>query len=57
MEECVEKEDDVGLDGDTVEEDRERLGLIERIGHESGLDHDQGVVDIFFVENMTGRTC
>jgi len=52
MEEGVEEEDDVGFDGDRVEEDGLR-GDVEGVGHEGGLDHDEGVVDVFGVENVT----
>ena len=54
VEEGIEEEDDVGFDGDRVEEDG--LGRdVEGVGHESGLDHDEGVVDVFGVEDVTAR--
>ena len=52
MEEGVEEEDDIGLDGDAVEKDR-LWWCIERVGHERGLDHDEGVVYVLLVENMS----
>ena len=51
VEECVEKEDDVGSDRDRVEEDRMSFS-VESVGHQSGLDHDQGVVDIGVVHHV-----
>jgi len=52
MEKGVEEENDVWFYRDAVKQDR--LGLdIKRVGHESGLDHDQRVVDVFFIEYMS----
>ena len=51
VEECIEKEDDVRFDRDAVKEDGLR-GNVERIGHKSGLDHDERVVNVGFIENM-----
>lgn len=52
MEEGVEEENDIVLDRDAVEEDGLRW-CVECIRHESRLDHDQGVVHILFVENVS----
>ena len=51
MEKGIEQEDDVVLDGDAIEEYRLR-GSIECIRHEGRLNHDEGVVNILFVENV-----
>lgn len=52
MEEGVEQEDDVWFDRHRVEEDWMGL-LVERVGHQGRLDHDQRVVDIFSIEDMS----
>ena len=54
VEEGVEEEDDVGLDGNAVEQH----GLwwdVECVRHERGLDHDERVVDVLLVEHMAKR--
>jgi hypothetical protein len=52
VEEGVEEEDGVGSDGDRVEEDG--LGRrLEAVRHERRLDHDERVVDVFRVEDVT----
>lgn len=53
VEEGVEEEDNVGLDRDRIEQDG--LGRrVERVGHQGGLDHDERIVDVLSVQNMTG---
>lgn len=54
VEEGVKKQDDVGLDRDAIEQDG-LWGDVKSVGHECRLDHDQGVVDVFFVQDMSGR--
>lgn len=52
MEERVKEEDDVRFDGNTVKE--YRLGWdVKGVRHECRLNHDQRVVDVFFVEDMS----
>lgn len=52
VEEGVQEQDRVGFDRDTVQQDG--LGLaLEAVRHERGLDHDQRVVDVFTVQNVT----
>lgn len=52
MEECIQEQNDVVFDGDAIEQHRLRLS-IERIGHECWLDHDQRIVDVFFIKYVT----
>lgn len=52
LEEGVEQQDDVGLDGDRVEEHGHRL-RVDRVGRQRGLDHDERVVDVLGVEDVT----
>ena len=54
VEEGVQKEDDVWLDGYAVQEHGLGRG-IKGIGHEGRLNHDQRVVDVFFVKDMARR--
>lgn len=51
VEESIQKQDAVGLDGDTVQQ--HRLGFaLKAVGHQGGLDHDQRVVDILTVQDV-----
>ena len=54
MEERVEKEDNVGFNGDTVKEDGLRW-RVKCIGHERGLNHDKRIVDICFIEDVSNN--
>ena len=53
VEERVEQQDDVRLDRHAVEQHRLRRRLVDGIGHERGLDHDQRIVDVFFVQDVS----
>jgi hypothetical protein len=51
VEEGVEEEDDVGPDGDRVEEDG--VGVrVESVRFKSGLNHDEGVIDVGVVKDV-----
>ena len=52
VEERIEQEDDLRLDGYAVEEDglRRNVGAIR---HKCGLNHDQGVVNILLIQYMS----
>jgi hypothetical protein len=52
VEEGVEQQHDIVLDGDAVEQNRLR-GYVECVRHERGLDHDEGVIDILLVEDVS----
>lgn len=54
VEEGIEKKDHVRFDGDAVKENGHRLRLVKCVRHEGWLNHDEGVVDVLFVENVTG---
>lgn len=56
VEEGVKKEDDVGADGDRVEQNWMRV-LVKCVAHQCWLDHDERVVDISLVENMAVECC
>jgi len=51
MEECIKEKDNVVLDGDAVKEYRLRRG-VEGVGHERRLNHNEGIINIFLVENV-----
>ena len=51
VEKGIEKEDDVRLDRDRVEEDRLRW-CIERVRYQRRLDHDQRIVHVRLVQNV-----
>jgi hypothetical protein len=53
VEEGVEEEDGVRLDGDRVEQDGEGFG-VDGVRHEGRLDHNEGIVDVFSVQDVTG---
>jgi hypothetical protein len=50
VEEHIKQQDDILLNRDTIKQNRLRRD-VEGIRHERWLDHDQGVVDIFLVED------
>lgn len=52
VEERVKEEDTVGLNRHAVKKHGLRWG-IKGVGHEGRLDHDKGVVNIFFIEHMS----
>jgi hypothetical protein len=54
MEESIEKKDNVVLDGHTVKKNGLRR-RVEGVRHKCRLDHDERVVDIFLVKNMSGK--
>ena len=51
VEECVQQKNDIGFDGDTVQEHR-LWWDVKCVRHQSRLNHGQGVVDVFLVEHM-----
>jgi hypothetical protein len=53
MEECVQKKDVIVFNGDAVQKDV-LWRNIERIRYQGRLDHNKGVVDIFFVDDVSG---
>ena len=52
VEECVEEKDVLGLDGGGVEQDWGGGFLVEGVAVEGGLDHDEGVADVFVVKDV-----
>ena len=54
MEESVEEQDDIVLDRNTVEQDGLR-GSVEGVRHEGRLNHDEGVINIFFVDDVANE--
>lgn len=54
MEEGVEEEDDIWFDRDAVKQNGLRRD-VKGVGHEGWLYHDQGVVDVFLVQDMPGK--
>lgn len=52
VEEGVEKEDSLVLNGGGVEEDGLAAFVVEAVAVERGLDHDERVADVFVVQNV-----
>ena len=52
VEECIEEKDDVGLDRYTVKQHGLRWNG-ESVRHQRRLDHDQAVVDVHLVQDMS----
>lgn len=55
VEESIQKEDDIWLDRHAVQK-HWLWCSIESIRHKSGLNHDQGIVNVFLVENTAVGT-
>ena len=55
VEESIQKEDDIWLDRHAIQKHWLWCG-IESIRHKSGLNHDQGIVNVFLVENTAVGT-
>lgn len=51
VEECVQQEDDIVLDGNTVQKNGLWRG-VEGVGHQGRLYHDQRIVNILLVQDM-----
>ena len=52
MEETIQQQDRLGLDRARVQQHGDRAVLVEGVRVERGLDHDEGVADVFVVEDV-----